>query len=127
MARRPNPLKKQEWLERLERFNRAEQTTVTEFCEDEDVSTASFYQWRKRLTATQKASVRPGRSGAAKSQASPPPNFQPLRVALQDSVPQVTIRLPSGAVIELSDHPQTIESVVNQLLDDQRTGEVRTC
>jgi hypothetical protein len=126
MARRPNPLKKQEWLDRLERFNKAEQTTVTEFCTDEDVSTASFYQWRKRLTATPKASVRPGRSEAAKSQASPP-SFQPLRVALLDNVPQVTIRLPSGVVIELSDHPQTIESVVNQLLDAQRTSEVRTC
>jgi len=126
MARKPDPLKKQECLERLERFNKAEQTTVTEFCADEDVSNASFYQWRKRLTATPKASVRPGRSGVADSQASPP-SFQPLRVALLDSVPQVTIRLPSGVVIELSDHPQTIERIVSQLLDDQRTSGVRTC
>ena len=37
MARRPDPLKKQEWLERPERFNKTEQTTVTEFCADEGI------------------------------------------------------------------------------------------
>jgi len=38
------------WVERLARFDHASQT-VAEFCADEGVSPASFYQWRRRLRA----------------------------------------------------------------------------
>jgi transposase-like protein len=36
------------WAERIERFEHAGQT-VAEFCSDEGVSPASFYQWRRRI------------------------------------------------------------------------------
>jgi transposase-like protein len=39
---------RQVWAERLGRFECSEQT-VAEFCTDEGVSPASFYQWRRRL------------------------------------------------------------------------------
>lgn len=37
------------WRERLQRFS-ASNLTVVRFCEREGVSTASFYQWRRRLS-----------------------------------------------------------------------------
>lgn len=37
------------WRKRWERFE-ASSVTVVEFCRREGVSTAAFYQWRKRLT-----------------------------------------------------------------------------
>lgn len=36
------------WVDRIERFEKCGQT-VAQFCAAEDVSTASFYQWRCRL------------------------------------------------------------------------------
>lgn len=36
------------WRRRMERFE-ASSATVTEFCRREEVSSAAFYQWRKRL------------------------------------------------------------------------------
>jgi transposase-like protein len=36
------------WVERIERFEHAGQT-VADFCADEGVSPASFYQWRRRI------------------------------------------------------------------------------
>ena len=47
------------WQERIRRFRRSGQT-VAGFCAAEGVSTASFYQWRRRL-----AQRRPTRSDAA--------------------------------------------------------------
>ena len=40
----------QAWAERIKRFQRTSQT-VAEFCTAEGVSTASFYQWRRKLRA----------------------------------------------------------------------------
>lgn len=38
----------QAWVERIDRFERTNQS-VAQFCAAEGVSTASFYQWRRRL------------------------------------------------------------------------------
>jgi transposase-like protein len=39
---------RQAWIERLERFSQSQQS-VAQFCADEGVSTASLYQWRRKL------------------------------------------------------------------------------
>lgn len=52
MARAKNEGLWDRWRERLWRFDSGE-LTVTAFCEQEEVSPAAFYQWRKKLrTAT---------------------------------------------------------------------------
>ncbi len=38
------------WGDRIDRFEQTSQT-VAQFCAAEDVSTASFYQWRRKLRA----------------------------------------------------------------------------
>ena len=41
---------RQAWIQRLERFQQANQS-VAQFCQTEGVSIPSFYQWRQKLNA----------------------------------------------------------------------------
>ena len=50
MTRLPNPQFVLDWRERLSRFDQSN-LTIAAFCEREGCSTASFYQWRRRLRA----------------------------------------------------------------------------
>ena len=68
MSRGSNPIKVQQWRQRLERFAQSGQTVV-QFCRDEQVSQPSFYQWKKKLAqqaATANSSdSKSGRGGPA--------------------------------------------------------------
>lgn len=75
------------WRERLRQFAAGDRT-VGEFCEDERVSPASFYYWRKKLAAAPRAA----------EPAMPPPAFRPVVVT---GGGQVAVELPGGARIEL--------------------------
>jgi len=48
MSRLPDPHLAQQWQQRLERFDQSE-LTIAQFCQLEGYSTASFYQWRRKL------------------------------------------------------------------------------
>jgi hypothetical protein len=48
MTRSPDPHLARQWQQRLERFEQSELTTA-QFCQLEGYSTASFYQWRRKL------------------------------------------------------------------------------
>lgn len=108
MARLPNPQLAQQWRERLERFEHSEsEWTIAEFCELEGYSTASFYQWRRKL-----------RSGELQiAPAFVPVNFNPsdLEGRAQRSV---EIDLPGGAIVKVpigattAEQRQLIEAVV---------------
>ena len=66
--------------------------SVAEFCEWQEVSTASFYQWRKRLRNSITAET---------------PMFVPVSVVDESSVPPVAamveIALPNGCVVRVAD------------------------
>ncbi len=51
MSRSPNLRKRSQWLDRLRRFARSK-CSVADFCQREQVSVASFYQWRRKLSNT---------------------------------------------------------------------------
>ena len=110
MVRGPHASKVKEWTDRLRRFNDSGQTVV-EFCQIEQVSTPSFYQWKKKLAGALK---RPGAS--RRRPVGKATGFQELRMASLDGSP-VTIRLPSGITIELGRDVSVIENVMAQLLD----------
>ena len=38
------------WAERLERFDQAD-ITVAQFCQNENVSKASYYYWRRKIVS----------------------------------------------------------------------------
>ena len=48
MSRSADPQLARYWQERLDRFEHSD-LTISEFCQMEGYSTASFYQWRRKL------------------------------------------------------------------------------
>ncbi len=103
-----------QWRERLERLN-ASNLSVSRFCEQEGVSTASIYWWRRKLATPPKRSP-----------------FQRVELSrLQIARQQAVVRLPEGVSIELGSDPQLaaeiVESLVRQLCGPQAPAEARRC
>lgn len=119
MSRGPDPAKHQEWRQRLERFAHSDKTVVA-FCRDEGVSAPSFYQWSRKFG-------RGGRTNQqlAKRRRKSPSAFKQLHVAQMTS--GVSIRLPSGIVVELGSDLDTIEKIVGQVLDRQAATGTGSC
>lgn len=76
---------RQAWTERFARFPTANQT-IALFCATEGVSVASFYLWRRRLTAATPALVEP-------------PPLLPVQVLAPPA--SVEFVLPSGTVLRV--------------------------
>ena len=126
MTRKPDPAKRQQRAERLQRFRRAGQT-VTQFCEAEGVSQPAFYQWQKRLGGAamrRRSAHRPQRKRASHVSA---PAFQPVWLAAAAQPAGATIRFPNGVALELGTDLRTIEQVVRQLLDHQLAEGADAC
>lgn len=95
------------WRRRVRRFA-SSGMTVVRFCEDEGISTASFYRWRKRL-AKRRTSTRDGGHT---------PTFQAVRVTAADAA--VAILLPGGARVEVpTDAIDAVRVVVGELLQHE--------
>jgi len=86
VARSPDPQFARDWRARLDRFDQSD-LTIAEFCQLEGYSTASFYQWRRKLKDSRA------------------PAFLPVDLAddLIDPPAQAALRieLPGGAVVNL--------------------------
>jgi hypothetical protein len=85
LGRRPDPTLHALWQQRLLRFERAG-LSVTAFCDQEGVSTPSFYAWRRRLRIDLPA-------------ATDGPRFLPVQVLPSSPIELV---LPCGAVLRLT-------------------------
>jgi len=88
--------KRQEWSQRLQRFAEAD-VTVVEFCAEEQVSVASFYQWRRKLgtpvgsrATTRRVTAAPRLDVQA---------FVPLQITSSSTT--VRMRLPNGVELWL--------------------------
>lgn len=79
------PSRRQVWAERLTRY-RAGSQTVKAFCQAENVSVPSFYQWKKKLA----------QAGVAAT-----PAFVPVNLAAQPR-DDLDLVLPGGATLKLS-------------------------
>jgi len=121
-----DPLKVQQWTSRLERFKNSE-LTVARFCQDEGVSIASFYQWKKKLAERHDAGRRPvakskGRAVAADRETPSQRSgdggaFQTVQLIQGSGLEAgVTLRLPGGVELALGDNFPVIEMVVEKLL-----------
>ena len=90
MTNRSRAATRQAWVDRIDRFQRTSQT-VAQFCSAEGVSSASFYQWRRKL----------------RSDASAPPSlakFAPVNlptVARAEPVTVMSVELPGGVCVRI--------------------------
>ena len=101
-ARRRDPVATRRlWVERLERFGRANQT-VAQFCAAEGVSPPSFYVW-KRTLAREAPSPDPVR-----------PTLVPIRLTASPAGPPIEVAFPSGTVMRFpaDARPEVIAAVV---------------
>ena len=104
MARSSHSSKAVTWQRRVRRFERSGMT-VARFCEQEGVSTASFYRWRNRL-----AHQRPPTRGLDQT-----PAFQAVRVTRADA--PVSIRLPGDVRVEVpAENLEAVRAVLGELL-----------
>ena len=117
MPRLPNPVLADQWRDRLSRFDLSD-LKIAQFCQLEGCSTASFYQWRKRLA----------HNNSADHNEAPPPVFVSVNVkhAVDSLTPTLTttqsvspdlplrVELPGGATIRLDAHAddQTLRQVL---------------
>lgn len=122
MPRRSHPIKVQQWTRRLERFAESGRT-VRQFCQDEQVSQPSFYQWKKKLA--QQASPT---DSQVKSRA--PSGFQAVEFVSLGQL-ATTVRLANGIEIELGGDLRVVQAVVQQLLEvpagETRAAGGRSC
>jgi len=133
MKRGSDPLKVQQWTSRLERFKLSD-VTVARFCQSEGVSLPSFYQWKRKLATRAAAGERPATK--TRGQAGPATRKQPTNSAASGSFqtvrligtagldpspttdrgPCLTVRIPGGIELALTDNLPMIEIVVDKLL-----------
>jgi hypothetical protein len=114
MARSFDSDKAAAWRRRFGRFKRS-RLTVTQFCRQEGVSTASFYWWRKRLADPQ--APRPNgkaRRRTSKRDAGRVPAFQTVRVTPAGA--PLSVHLPGGMRVEVpADNLDVVRAVVGEL------------
>src|SRR4051812_9174248 len=85
-SRKPREANRQEWAQRLARFD-SSGMTVLDFCRAEGIASQSFYYWKRKL------------ADPATAPSAAIPDFLPVRLA---SAPNVELVLPSGTTLRLS-------------------------
>jgi len=116
MARSFDSEKAVAWRGRFRRLKRS-RLTVTQFCRQEGVSTASFYRWRGRLAGQQMP------TGNAKARRTTPkrgagrmPAFQAVRVTPAGT--PLSIHLPGGTWVEVpAENLEVVRAVVGELVE----------
>jgi len=112
MARGIDVAKHAQWRLRMERFQRSD-VSVVEFCEDEAVSTASFYLWRKRLARAEPVTNKVHQ---------PTVGFAAVRVV---GTPSLVVQLPGGTRLEIpTGDAQSLRVVIEALarVDAEHAG-----
>ncbi len=101
------------WRRRIRRFG-CSGMTVVRFCEEEGVSTASFYRWRNRL-ADQGLPTRNADSRRWATTGGVPSAFQAVRVSGAEA--PISIQLPGGVRVEVpADNLDAVRAVLGELL-----------
>ena len=127
-SRVSDPVKVQQWSERLSRFGDSGQT-VAEFCRAECVSQPSFYQWKKQLGCprTNIRTAPPGKSSSSIESFPSMAAFQMVEMTepamhVRPSRPGMTVRFGQGIEVEIGGDLRVVETVMRQLLDASMTA-----
>jgi len=121
MSRPSDPKKLAVWRERFERFS-SSGLAVGRFCAREGVSTASFYNWRKKLRLRDRR--RPATEGHPQLRTNPADGrsrFQQVAVVpgtsrVLSTGPAICIQLPCGTRIEVdAEHLDAVRAVIAEV------------
>jgi len=106
MARLPDPAVNKRWSRLIQQHEQSD-LTISDFCDLHEISTASFYQWRRKF----------------RDQADPQGEFLAVEVSeLRSSAHDVRVRFPCGTQIELDARDtESLRLVVDRLAP--RNGE----
>jgi hypothetical protein len=118
MPRMTKPERTQLWLDRLSR-HAASQLTVAEFCQREEISSPSFYHWKRRLTprietATKRRKSPRSNQSRASLAATQKTGFTELVINSAPATAAAT--LPGDITISLGTQPEIAALIVDRLL-----------
>ena len=118
MARCSDSGKAVAWRRRVGRFEHSG-LTVASFCEQEGVSTASFYRWRNllgdRQSTARSTDEQPTGTPGTPGGVGDVPTFLPVRVTRADA--PVSIQLPGGVRVEVpAENLDAVRVVLGELL-----------
>ena len=120
MPSMPKSERIQLWLDRLNRFANSN-LTIAEFCQLEEISLPSFYQWKRRLSprveSPQLTSARRGNQTTDSTNKSnrPNPTFTELVVGSPRQA-AACVSLPGGIKLTLGDHPEIASLIIDRIL-----------
>jgi hypothetical protein len=102
------------WRRRVRRYG-SSGLTVVRFCEEEGVSTASFYRWRNRLAEQELPTRNADARRWATTGGEETPVFQPVRVRRAET--PISIQLPGGVRVEVpAENLDAVRAVLGELL-----------
>jgi hypothetical protein len=99
------------WLDRLNRFSQSSHS-VASFCATEGISTASFYQWKRRLRPSVERPKPVARR--RKPATSAPARF--VEMEIRPVAGCLRVSLPGNVTIELGDRLDAVAAVVREVL-----------
>jgi hypothetical protein len=114
MSRGPDLARRELWRRRLREYARSN-STIADFCDRAGVSTAAFYQWRRKLAdaATPEVLTKPSLTAASL-------NFLPVEITGPRNGEVVEVRLPDGIrVLIPSRDYEAIHTVLKTLAREQ--------
>jgi hypothetical protein len=125
MSRGPDLARRELWRRRLREFERSN-STIADFCDRAGVSTAAFYQWRRKLAdAASPAGAEKGAGLAKPSPAVASLNFLPVEIVGSRNGDVVEVQLPGGIRVLVPSRDQ--ESLRTVLETFVRERETRPC
>jgi hypothetical protein len=119
------------WRDLIERHRASGQTAV-QFCEQVGVSTASFYTWKRKLTAEVAATGKKTHPGGQRKKEPPAQmaSLVPVQVVADPSASEapVEVHLPGAVMVRIGSgcEEQTLR-VVLAALASQAPGDARRC
>lgn len=120
MSRGPDLARRELWRRRLREFDRSS-TTIADFCDRAGVSTAAFYQWRRKLVAASPEG-KVNHDGLAKPLSGVASlNFLPVEIMGPRNGDVVEVLLPNGIrVLVPSRDQESLRTVLESLGSERR-------
>lgn len=125
MSRGPDLVRRELWRRRLREYDLST-ATVADFCDRAGVSTAAFYQWRRKLADAASPEGAGKHEGLAKpSPAAASLNFLPVEIMGPRNGDVVEVVFPAGIRVLVPRCQESLRTILESLASERR--EDRAC